>query len=111
MNILDLFSDVLDDAFIEWTEEGKDIYTTSKSTKEYKHETSIKKLKNGQIHCSNRVCKKGGFEVDTDVIREMTSKNETKSKEQYVICSGYEILRPRKGCLNAIRYRITLKYK
>ena len=110
MNILDVLYPELEDVdiIVEWTERGKDIINIAPESKEkYKNKKSLRKLQYIILPCSNGFCREGGFEIDTGVIREMITRGETKSQEQFKMCSGYE-LRQDRHCVNMIDYRLVL---
>jgi hypothetical protein len=67
----------------------------------------------GLIECSNRHCRRGGFEVDDGLYRMVGEK--LTEKEFVSRCPGDEgspkgRVRGRR-CLNVLHYRLTVKYK
>ncbi len=95
----------LEDATIEWTETemGRKISGTI--------ERSVKE--GGLIRCSNPLCYRGGFEIDSELAY-MVRKKQT-SKQGHLSCEGDEGS-PKgrikgRSCLHGIEFKITVKYK
>lgn len=99
----------LEDAVIEYEESGAGISEWSKG----KQKASLKQI-GGLIRCSNPLCKRGGFEIDINIIGHMLRNNEL-IKEGILRCPGDEgspkgRIRGR-YCINHIKYKMTLNYK
>lgn len=105
----------LEDAIIEWKEEGKGIgISLTPKEKEQKFNRKMNVRKEGTlIRCSNDFCYRGGFQLGL-IIHDMIFKKEDV-REGFMVCEGDEGSpkgrRIGQKCLNHINYKITLKYK
>lgn len=95
----------LEDVIIEYTESGR-FYSKSPRVHSVRSSGDL-------IHCSNTLCRQGGFEMVSDIhgmIRDNVSE-----RGGYKICAGSEgspkLQRVYRPCSNAINYKIKLVYK
>ena len=101
----------LEDAVIEWREEGEGVFHLKASTHDrYEHKASLKQY--GEVlRCSNLKCRQGGFTLHPQ-IREMVKARETTRSGRQA-CKG-KVPGPKGAslpCPNRIDYKITLTYK
>jgi hypothetical protein len=103
----------LEDAILEWVEESQGVYRFRKTNDtNYDNKVSLREY-GDLIHCSNGLCRQGGFELGFE-LSSMVRNKETV-KEGSKICAGSEgspkLRRVYRKCLNGIDYKITLIYK
>jgi len=103
---------MVEDAILEYTEEGKDVYRFGETKGDYHHKISLKQY-GDLIICSNSLCRRGGFELSLELARIVNNKETVK--EDYKGCLGWEgspkLRRKYRRCCNMIKYRLTLIYK
>jgi hypothetical protein len=106
----DAYPDI-EDAILVWRETGEGVYNFGPGTG--KRKASLKQI-GGLLHCSNPRCRRGGYEIDVNILMDMTIEKQTE-KNGSMRCPGDEGSpkgrRPGRRCLNKIDYTLTVKYR
>lgn len=101
----------IDDAVLVWEERGSGVYNFGPGTE--RRRASLKHI-GGLLRCSNPNCRRGGFEIDVDILIDMVATDATK-KSGTLVCRGDEGSpkgrRIGKRCHNMLDYTLTIKYK
>ena|SRR2546428_7528937 len=67
----------------------------------------------GVVLCPNRLCRDGGFEIDTELSWKVF-RDKLQHHEGLVICSGHENMGSRwktRPCARSLKYKVDVEYK